>query len=51
MNDKVQVKKKQYEGQRMISAIAAVRNEESFKGAASRFDIPVTTLRDRYHGK
>ena len=51
MSDKGQVKKKQYEGQRMISAIAAVRNGESFRGAASRFDIPVTTLRDRYHGK
>ena len=46
MSDKGHVKKKKYDEQRIVSAIAAVRNGESFRRAASRFEIPASTLRD-----
>lgn len=44
-------KKKQYEDSYMISAIAAIRNGMSFNAAAKRFDVPLSTLRDRFFGR
>ena len=44
-------KRKNYNEQAIIDAVAAVKNGASFRTAANIYDVPVTTVRDRYHGK
>ena len=35
----------------VLAAVAAVKNGESFRKAAAKYDVPTTTERDRFHGK
>ena len=44
-------KRKNYTECSIISAVAAVKNGSSFRKAAEQFNVPVTTVRDRYHSK
>ena len=44
-------KKKLYDDQQVINAIASVKNGLSFRAAAAKYGVPVQTVRDRYYGK
>lgn len=44
-------KRKNYSDQSVIEAVAAVKNGDSFRKAASKYNVPVTTVRDRFHAK
>ena len=40
--------RKNYNDQSIIDAVAAVKNCDSFRKAAKKYNVPVTTVRDRY---
>ena len=46
-------KKKNYDEKDVLAAVAAVKNGESFRKAAAKYDVPTakTTVRDKFHGK
>ena len=44
-------KKKNYSDSQLINAIAAVKNGSSFNQAAIKFEVLLSTIRDRYYGK
>ena len=44
-------KQKDYSDEIIIATVAAVRNGPCFGKAAENNNVPVTTVRDRHHGK